>query len=153
MAVDLPPAPIAESLQCCTLISAPGAYVPDLHRILLAEDDGLIGWDLSDELEGAGFAVAGPFATVAETLAYLSEHTPSAAIVDVLLQDASCDALADALRARGIPFLVHSGTSPRYLGEALETVPWLEKPAKLAVLIAALATLLPEAVPGSSFAP
>lgn len=125
----------------------------DPHRILLAEDDGLIGWDLSDELEGAGFAVAGPFATVAETLHYLTNHTPSAAIVDVLLQDASCDALADVLRERSIPFLVHSGTSPRHLGEALETAPWLEKPAKPAVLIAALATLLPETAPTSAFLP
>jgi len=127
--------------------------VSDLHRILLAEDDGIIGWDLSDELEGAGFAVAGPFATLAETLAYLSDHTPSAAIVDVQLQDASCDALADVLRDRGIPFLVHSGSSPRHLGESLERAPWLEKPAKPAVLIAALATLLPEVDPTSSFAP
>lgn len=125
----------------------------DLHRILLAEDDGIIGWDLSDELEGAGFAVAGPFATVAETLAYLSEHTPSAAIVDVLLQDGSCDALADVLRRMSIPFLVHSGSSPRHLGSSLKTAPWLEKPAKPAVLIAALATLLPEVDPASRCRP
>lgn len=125
----------------------------DLQRILIAEDDGIIGWDLSEELECAGFAVAGPFATVAETLDYLSDHTPAAAIVDLHLQDATCDGLADVLRRRSIPFLVHSGSSPRHLGEALETAPWLEKPAKPAVLIAALATLLPEPAPSSAFVP
>lgn len=123
------------------------------HRILVAEDDGFIGWDLSDELEGAGFVVAGPFTTVAETLDYLSRHTPAAAIVDVILKDATCDALADLLREMNIPFLVHSGTSPRHLGEALETAPWLEKPAKPAVLVAALTTLLPEVPSPPIFAP
>ncbi len=123
------------------------------RRILVCEDDAFIGWDLSDELESAGFAVAGPFTTVAETLDYLADHVPAAAIVDVILKDASCDALADALRERSIPFLVHSGTSPRHLGEALETAPWLEKPAKPALLIAALATLLPEVASPAIFAP
>lgn len=112
------------------------------HRILILEDDGFIGWHLADELEAAGFAVAGPFISTREAMAYLAQEIPAAAIVDVMLRDGACDAVGDLLESRGIPFLVHSATNPRDPGGSLEAAPWFEKPRKTAHLIEALDAML-----------
>ena len=113
------------------------------HRILVLEDDGFIGWHLVDELEAAGFAVAGPFVSTTEAMEYLSQASPSAAIVDVMLRDGACDAVGDLLETRGIPFLVHSATSPRDPGGSLEAAPWFGKPRRTVHLIQALEAILP----------
>lgn len=115
------------------------------HRILILEDDGFIGWHLADELEAAGFAVAGPFISTSEALEYLVREIPAAAIVDVMLRDGACDAVGDLLESRGVPFLVHSATNPRDPGGSLEAAPWFGKPRKAADLIKALVAILPAA--------
>lgn len=97
---------------------------------LIAEGDALVGADLSDALERAGYRVLGPFATTEEALAAIEQESPTVAVVDVVLRDGVCTALESKLRQRGIPFLVHSGVQPadpRALG--FKDVPWLSKPA------------------------
>ncbi|GEP07052.1 helix-turn-helix domain-containing protein [Methylobacterium oxalidis] len=98
--------------------------------ILLTEADPLVGMDLSDALERAGYRVLGPVGTMAEALRHLEQGTPTLAIIDVLLKDGRCTALARGLRQRGVPFLVHSGCrqDQRLAGE-FQDVPWLGKPA------------------------
>ncbi|MCJ2042540.1 helix-turn-helix domain-containing protein [Methylobacterium sp. J-059] len=98
--------------------------------VLLAEADAMIGADMSDALEQAGYRVLGPFGTTPEALAGLERERPTLAVVDVKLRDGFCTALGDALRQRGVPVVVHSGFQsgePRAVG--FHGSPWLTKPA------------------------
>ena len=107
--------------------------------VLLAEADAMIGVDISDALEQAGYRVMGPFATAPEALAALEQEHPTFAVVDVKLRDGFCTALGHALRQRGIPVMVHSGfqsDEPRAL--SFHGVPWLTKPALPGDVIALL---------------
>ncbi|MFB0490121.1 CRP-like cAMP-binding protein [Methylobacterium sp. OAE515] len=107
--------------------------------ILLAESDAVIGMDLSDALERAGYRVIGPADTEAEALRLLGHEKPTLAVIDVVLKDGRCTGLARALRQHGVPFLVHSGCrqDQRTAGD-FQGAPWLNKPALSAdVLISA----------------
>lgn len=98
--------------------------------VLLAESDAVVAMDLGDALEGAGYRVLGPFATTAEALSCLTRETPALAIVDTMLRDGPCAALAHALRRCRVPFLVHSSLErddPDAAG--FQDAPWLRKPA------------------------
>jgi DNA-binding response OmpR family regulator len=111
--------------------------------ILVAEDYGLIGAMLYEDLSDAGFKVSVPFTSCAAALASLARQTPDAAILDVELIDGPCVPLAEALREKGIPFLVLTGHSldPSYNG-AFSGAPWLAKPMSHDDVIEALRTLL-----------
>jgi DNA-binding response OmpR family regulator len=119
-------------------------------RCLLAEDQALIGMALEAYLEGAGYEVAGPFATSAAALASLETQTPEVAIIDYKLRDGCCLKLVRELQAMGVPFLVYSGL-PRLpdLGSEFEGVPWLEKPTDRPELLKAVAKLV-NGRPGAS---
>ena len=112
-------------------------------RILLAEDQFLIGIDLRDEFEARGFRVLGPLASVAGALAAIEAEAIDAAILDVGLQDGSGFDLARRLRSRGIPFVFYSGhgVSASERSE-FAGAPWIGKPAGMDAILAALAAVL-----------
>src|SRR6195952_3028931 len=67
----------------------------DQHPVvLLSESDALIGMDPCDALEKAGYRVVGPVGTMAEALQHLEQDRPTLAVIDVLLRDGRCTALA-----------------------------------------------------------
>ena len=114
--------------------------------VLLTEADPLVGLDLSDALARAGYRVIGPVATAAQALRRLEEEQPTLAVIDVLLKDGRCSALARGLRARGVPFLVHSVCRrDQRLTVDFQGVPWLSKPALPTDVIASLDELVPAA--------
>jgi DNA-binding response OmpR family regulator len=112
------------------------------RRILVAEDEALISGILSGDLRDEGYLIAGPFSRAQDALAWLADNTPDFAIVDFMLRDGPCTALARALRERGVPFVFFSGYS-RDLDADREfaDVPWFDKPASLDALLAALAAM------------
>ncbi|CAO4195445.1 helix-turn-helix domain-containing protein [Methylorubrum extorquens] len=98
--------------------------------VLLTEEFPLVGMDLSDVLEQAGYRVLGPVATAAEALSLLEQETPTLAVIGIALRDTLCTALVSALRQRGVAFLVHSGYGQdEPLADAFRDVPWIIKPA------------------------
>ncbi|SDA30100.1 cAMP-binding domain of CRP or a regulatory subunit of cAMP-dependent protein kinases [Methylobacterium sp. UNC378MF] len=102
------------------------------HRpsVLLTDDDALIGFDLCDALERAGYRVLGPVATAAEALTLLDRETPVLAVIDIMLKDGPCGALARDLGRRGVPFLIHSGCrKEESLAGEFQGMSWLSKPA------------------------
>ena len=109
--------------------------------VLVTEDNAVIGMMLADELQDAGYAVAGPFSHVATALAWLEGFSPDLAILDVLLKDGSCAPVARELRARGVPFLVFSGINEAPDMPELQGVPWIAKPSDFAEIAKALGTL------------
>ena len=98
--------------------------------VLLAEGDAVIGMDLSDALEWAGYRVLGPVDTAAEALRLLVQEKPTVAVIDVVLRDGFCADLARTLRRLDVPFLVHSGWHrDERLASDFQGAPWLGKPA------------------------
>lgn len=78
-------------------------------RILIMEDEFIVALDLSDMMQDLGFAVEGPYATVADGARALENARPDAAILDVQLADGEVFPLADVLVRLGVPIIFHSG--------------------------------------------
>ncbi len=111
--------------------------------VLILEDEALIAINLQDELQDAGYAVAGPFATCAAALEWLGTETPDTAILDAALKDGPCREVALELSRREVPFLIYSGyLEDRQLLSEFHHVTWIEKPVPSAVLVQACQQLL-----------
>jgi len=78
-------------------------------RVMIADNNTLVGIGIQDDLESNGYAVAGPFATCAEATAWLKAETPGLAILAVHLRDGTCVDLSRELRGRDVPMIVYSG--------------------------------------------
>jgi CheY-like chemotaxis protein len=79
-------------------------------RVLVVEDEAIIGLLLSQVLSGRGHEVCGIAATEAEAIALAAQYKPDLLIVDAGLHDGSgVSAVADILRARFIPHIFITG--------------------------------------------
>lgn len=77
--------------------------------VLVAEDEMIIGVDLCDTVEEAGFEVDGPFDTAQSAIDSLERRKPDLAILDVRLEDGEVYSLADKLIEANVPVIFHSG--------------------------------------------
>jgi DNA-binding NtrC family response regulator len=123
--------------------------LPAQARILVVEDDGLIGFELADAIEAAHGTVIGPARSVAEALLVLSHDKVDAAILDRTLLDGKATPVAAWLIDRAIPFIFYSGTRPERLKEEFPAVSIFQKPTEPERLIQALADLLASPLPRS----
>lgn len=99
------------------------------HTILIVEDEPLIAMMIEDFLEVLGKALAGSVDCVDAALARIAEGGIDAAILDVNLRGGEKSfPIADALAARGIPFLFATGGSHDTVSEAYRDRPTLPKP-------------------------
>ena len=106
--------------------------------LLLLEDEALIAMDVADVLGDAGYRVV-TIASARDALEWLGANVPDIAILDVSLPDGDCGPVATALRSRGIPFLVHSGSIAKDFADTpFAGVPWVSKPVRMEELIAAV---------------
>ena len=104
--------------------------------VLILEDEALIGLNLRDDLQDAGYRVEGPFNTCAAALEWLHATTPDTAILDAALKDGPCRAIAQELTRREVPFLIYSGYhEDRQLQSEFPHVTWIEKPVASSVLV------------------
>ena len=114
----------------------------DALRIMIVEDEAVIGLVLADALKDEGHRIIGPFASQHEALESLDYARPDVAILDLTLQDGLCSGLTRELRARHLPFLVYSGHDRKRMStDNLDDVPWIEKPGRLDEITATLDTL------------
>ena len=91
--------------------------------ILIVEDDALLSLSLADLLEAEGYRTKA-VATVAEGLRYAGTGHIAAALIDVQLRgECSGVELAQTLSRRGVPVIICSGHSERYVRERLGPVP------------------------------
>ena len=112
--------------------------------VLIVEDEFFIAMDLQAMLEGDGWQVLGPVATVRGALALLEFEVPTVALLDVNLGPELITPVAEALRALNVPFAVASAyeAPERVGGEVLEGAPNVGKPTAERRLLAALAQLI-----------
>ncbi len=81
----------------------------DRPRILLVEDDVLIGMMLADIFDALGQPEPAQATSNEEALALIGSETLTGALVDINLGDEKAWPVADALAVRGIPFAFTSG--------------------------------------------
>jgi DNA-binding response OmpR family regulator len=85
--------------------------MPDLagKRILVVEDESLISMLLEMALQDEGSVVVGPAARVGEAIQLAEDEALDGAFLDVNLAGEAVFPVAEALTARGVPFLLLSG--------------------------------------------
>lgn len=110
-------------------------------RLLIVEDEYLIAAFTEATLAAAGFSVVGRAATVAKALQFLQTQACDAAVLDVNLGKVQSTPVAEALKTRGIPFLVVSSYGAHQLAGPLAAAPFLAKPFKGPDLVAAVRAL------------
>lgn len=113
------------------------------RRVLIVEDELLLAMDYEEMLRREGFAVLGPVGRQASALALLAGERPDVAILDVNLAGERSTAVAEALTARAVPFVVVSGYAERTLHEpVLRAAPRLDKPVKAQELLRVVKALV-----------
>jgi CheY-like chemotaxis protein len=111
-------------------------------KVLVAEDEALIAFDLELTLRELGCVVLPAAPSVAGALAILGAERPDVALLDVNLADGSAAPVAEALAIAGVPFAVMTGHDAGQIGEpALRSAPYLGKPYNFEDLHAMLAQL------------
>lgn len=113
------------------------------RRILIVEDEVLIGMMATDMLEEMGATVLGPAMNVEQGVTIAETEHPDAALVDINLQGRRSDPVVEVLAERGIPIVYTTGYGKSAaLGEGQIV---LEKPYTAEALARALASVLDEA--------
>src|SRR3712207_3020907 len=107
-------------------------------RVLVVEDEVLIGMVLEDILDMLGCTLAGSAATMEEAWRLASGSEFDVAILDVNIGAEPVFPLADSLRERGISVVFATGSLPESLPERFADCPVLEKPYVYAGVEAAL---------------
>jgi DNA-binding response OmpR family regulator len=111
-------------------------------RILIVEDEPTLALAVEETLAAAGFEIAGVVGRRDKALALVESAGFDAAIVDANLNGISAAPVAAALTARGLPFIVMSGYSPRQQPDALRAAPLIQKPCRPERLVEALKNVL-----------
>lgn len=97
-------------------------------RILVVEDESILAMLLEDFLADLGYAVPALASTVASALAIIDTQDIHFAILDINLGGEKSFPIADALEARGIPFIFMSGYGIAGVPERLRDRHILQKP-------------------------
>ena len=113
------------------------------RRVLIVEDEMLIGMELESLLQEQGCTALGPAPTVARALALLEEERPDAVILDLNLNGQPATEVARALAAQGVPFVLVTGYGEALVHDAeLNGAVRIDKPVDHRRLLRVLAQLL-----------
>lgn len=102
-------------------------------KILVVEDDAVIGADLVATLQDKGHHVDGPHATVDTALRAVLEFEPDIVLLDLELRDGESSwPIAALIRERNTPFVCLSAYAPNEykLDPLFSGTPTLEKPVR-----------------------
>lgn len=111
-------------------------------RVLIVEDELLLGLALHDDLQALGCAVIGPFGTLAQAFEEAQQSEFDFAVLDINLHGEMVYPLADDLSRRGIPFLFLTGYAAAALPEAFRAAPHVPKPYNAQLLASKMKSLL-----------
>ncbi|WP_374571347.1 response regulator [Phenylobacterium sp.] len=110
-------------------------------RVLLVEDESLVALAMEDMLADLGCEVVASFGALAPAMSWLAERNRAVdgALLDVNLSGELVFPLAEALEAKGVPFVFATGYGA-LPGERFPGAMVIRKPVDLARLGAALET-------------
>jgi CheY-like chemotaxis protein len=98
------------------------------RRILVVEDEMLIGMLLEDMLTDMGHEVAAVVPRLKDALTAVERESFDLAVLGVHLHGESAFPVADALIAKGVPFIFATGYGERGLPDSYRGRPVLQKP-------------------------
>ena len=116
------------------------------RRVLVVEDEMMIAMLVEDMLAELGCAVVGPAHALDAALSLAREENDiDAALLDVNLAGQPVFAVADALRAKGVPAIFSTGYGEAALRDIDRGAPVLQKPFRAGDLAKALSQALSRA--------
>jgi CheY-like chemotaxis protein len=101
---------------------------PPATRVLIVEDEMMIRMLLADMLGELGYTVTAEAGRIDEALDAVKTGGFDVAILDVNLNGDNTAPIAEALAARGVPFVFATGYGEQGLPEAFRDRPTLKKP-------------------------
>jgi DNA-binding response OmpR family regulator len=104
-------------------------------RVLVVEDEFLIGLSLQEDLADAGCVVLGPFSTLATAAEALRQEQFDVAVLDVNLYGLPSFPLLEELDARSKPFILLTGYGAADLPKRFAAAPRVGKPYEPALLL------------------
>jgi CheY-like chemotaxis protein len=109
-------------------MTASSVEVPG-RRVLIAEDEYLLAKRMAEEFAKLGVETIGLASTVKRALDLVEHSGPlDAAVLDVRLRNEMIFPVADALRARGVPFIFATGYDQKIIPDRYKDVVRYEKP-------------------------
>lgn len=118
-------------------------------RVLVVEDEPLIGMDIEDAVVGLGHEVVGPISELNEALDLATIAALGCAILDINIVGGNSYPVADMLLKRGLPVLLLSSYRAETLPVRLHQEPRLPKPFTSAQLVEEIRELCARAVNSS----
>jgi CheY-like chemotaxis protein len=99
------------------------------RNVLVVEDEFLIADEIALAFARFGVKVVGPVPTLERALSVIAgtEHLDGA-VLDINLRGEMVYPAADALVARGVPFVFATGYDQSVIPKRYQHVPWCEKP-------------------------
>jgi len=97
-------------------------------RVLVVEDEALIGMEIEDAVAGLGHEVVGPVAGLNEALELATNAALGFAIIDINIRGGHSYPVAEILLKRGLPLLLLTGYGKQALPERLHKEAHLLKP-------------------------
>jgi CheY-like chemotaxis protein len=114
------------------------------HTVLVVEDDFHLATCTRHALSDAGAEVIGPVAQEDEALALIDSRAPYCAIIDINLGQGARFTVADALKARGVPFMFMTGYDDVMIPERFNDVGRMRKPSGFRLVVQAAAQMCRE---------
>jgi CheY-like chemotaxis protein len=112
------------------------------RRVLVVEDELLLAMMIEDMLTDLGCEAVTTVGTVDEALALIDAHVFNAAMLDMNLNGNTSHSVAEALVARGVPFIYSTGNNSGNMKPGFQGHPVLKKPIKYEQLVEILTHLL-----------
>ena len=113
-----------------------------MHSILIVEDEAVVALDLQLQLEDEGYRCVGPVRAPDAAIAIIDSEQVDFGILDVNLNGTTSQAIAERLAADGTPFVYLSGYGEKGILEELPKAKLIEKPVRIADLMAAIRSAL-----------
>lgn len=118
-------------------------------RVLIVEDELLVGMEMAKALQEEGWEVVGPVGTLEEAFSILADGPAlNAAVLDINLNGQLVYPVADLLRTRGIPYLFCTGYDGLEPDKRHGEHPIVQKPTNLRLLIESVRVLCCDMPPG-----
>jgi len=129
--------------------SGPGFDPAERPRVLLVEDDFLVGMELEEGLREAGCRVTGIASSAEQAVAMAEADRPALVVMDIRLASErdGIDAALEIFRTLGIRSLfasAHGDSQVRARAEPARPLGWVAKPYRVETLLAAVGEALNE---------